>query len=460
MKKTTLLRAVSVLLLLALITVFAACDSNKLKGSDFIDSVPEIPSGLEIESSAAVESDPEPAEGQARMPVIETTSNITAGVIVVTGTCDEGLSVRISGGEKEVTVKSLDGYFIAQVKMTTTTVNVFEAVAFSDELTESEVRSFDVRYDATADKRVDGYGVTVGSGSYLVFDSAIDDYLGNNLLSQTDIKAFKTFVNNKCSNLKNRAGDYPASMVYVLIPDSVSIYPDRLPEGTVRESYKTRLQYVSEALAETNAVLIDMTDIFMAEKDAHLLYQNTDSHLTEYGAYLVYSEICKVMAQRHPSAAARSLSEFTEQTSKVLGGDLAYYAGADREVVTENVTRYIPKFSLKLGKWDNSDVNISDLKKYAADGDARLATGTGSATQRIIFKTGRTELPSALIYRDDNSALMLDILAERFNNVMFGKSGDYTVNMTDAQRYTGSGQKTVDYIFVIVSESNIASILK
>ena len=32
--------------------------------------------------------------------------------------------------------------------------------------------------------------------------------------------------------------------------------------------------------------------------------------------------------------------------------------------------------------------------------------------------------------------------------------------MTDAQRYSSSGKTSVDYIFVMVSENNIESILK
>lgn len=461
MKKTTLLRAVAVIVLGTLLAVLAACDTNKIKGTSFIDSIPDIPSDIESSSDESAVSDPEPAPGQAHMPVISTTKNITPGFVLVTGTCDEGATVKISGGKEDVTVKSLDGYFMAEVEMVTTSVSVLEAVAYSDTLKESEVRSFDVQYDATAEPRVDGNSVTVGSNSYLIFDSVMSDYLGSNLLSQTELKNFKDFVNNKCANLKKRAGTYPATLIYVLIPDSVTIYKDRLPADAKQDSYKTRYDYVSEALAETNATLIDMRDIFLSVKDEHQLYQNTDSHLTEYGAYLVYKEICDVMAERFPAAAARDLeTEFTATTTTVKGGDLAYYAGVDREVITETVTRYTPKFNLRMGKWENFDFYISDLEKYVGDDDARLVSGADGAAQRVVFKTERNDLPCALIYRDDNSIPMFSALAERFNNVMFAKSGDYTVNMTDAQRYKGGSHSTVDYIIVMVTENNIDKILK
>ena len=73
----------------------------------------------------------------------------------------------------------------------------------------------------------------------------------------------------------------------------------------------------------------------------------------------------------------------------------------------------------------------------------------------MIFGSGRTNLPSALIYRDDSVLPFYDILAERFNNVMFAASGDFTINMADAERYSGGTKSLVDYVIIIVSESNV-----
>ena len=47
MKKTTLLRAVAVIVLLALMTALAACDTNKIQGNNFLESIPDIPSANE-----------------------------------------------------------------------------------------------------------------------------------------------------------------------------------------------------------------------------------------------------------------------------------------------------------------------------------------------------------------------------------------------------------------------------
>jgi hypothetical protein len=94
-----------------------------------------------------------------------------------------------------------------------------------------------------------------------------------------------------------------------------------------------------------------------------------------------------------------------------------------------------------------------------------LASGEKAMSLRHLFATNRTSLPCALIYRDDLAVTFSDILAERFNRVLLAQVDDFTINMTDAQRYygkdvvTGKDKTTVDYIFIIISESNLGDII-
>ena len=38
---------------------------------------------------------------------------------------------------------------------------------------------------------------------------------------------------------------------------------------------------------------------------------------------------------------------------------------------------------------------------------------------------------------------------------MFGAAEDFTINMSDAERYKGGNKSIVDYVFMIVSEKNL-----
>ena len=103
-------------------------------------------------------------------------------------------------------------------------------------------------------------------------------------------------------------------------------------------------------------------------------------------------------------------------------------------------------------KWDGFNIaaHVSDT----------VEEGKTNILNRLYFCTEREELPSAMIYRDDSSAMFADYLAERFNNCMLGVSGDYVVNFTDAGRHASAGKSIVDYVIVIIDENNLDQLVK
>lgn len=414
-----------------------------------------------------------PAEpGQTEAPSIKDVKNIAPDIVVVGGTCEKDAVVTIKGGKKTVTVNSKNGYFIAEVTLANDSTTVLEAVAEAEGKETSKPRTFTASYNAAVAKREGGNNVSVGKNSQLYFDYNLEDYTGQNLLTQTELRTIKNFVNDKVNNLQTRGQGQEIGLLYVLVPDYTTIYPECLPDDATNETSLTRYKQVADTLKQTSAIIIDMYDIFMANKDK-ALYRTTDSRLTEYGSYLVYQEICNQLAKRFPAAAARSLDEFeTKEVTNVIAGNLFKKLGLSREYYTETITDLVPKFDLKIGYEKDSSfntVNISDIRKYAADNDYTPYETTESETSasdkktvtindRFIIRTGRKELPSALIYRDDMTYSMIDILAERFNNALFAKSGDFTVNLTDASRHYSEGKSMVDYIIVILSEGNIQKV--
>ncbi len=471
MKVNTICKAVLLALIAALVFGLVACAPQGSLKDDALDSIPNLDESEQTSEDTSSEEVSVP-EGQARAPEITDVFNVTAQQIIVTGTCDEGCSVTITDGTNAVTVGSIEGHFVAEYNISTTTFSILTATAQSDELQESEITSFRADYNSTAMKRIDGLGVTVGSDSHFYYDTDLSYYIGSStLLTQTKLKEFKSFVDIKVQNFRKRAENTDVELVYVLIPNRITLYPEYLAEGTEKSTYKTRYDQVSEALGETNAVCIDMREAFLAAKEkGEKIYYDTDNHLTEYGGYLVYKAICDMMSQSFPDAAARDLAnEFTSKDAVLNGGNTAKHLGLDTSVVTEKTTLYTPKFNLSMGNEDKAITTASGLiknfVKYAGDNSMLLASGKDTIAGRLLFATNRANLPCALIYRDDFAVNFSDILAERFNRVLLAQTGDYTINMTDAQRYygknqeTGSDNTTVDYIFIIVSESNLGGII-
>ncbi|MFA6729477.1 MAG: hypothetical protein WCR95_00565 [Eubacteriales bacterium] len=468
--KAVLITLVIVVITLVLGFAASCAPQGALKG--FIDSIPDLNVEEESSETSVVEEVSVP-EGYAAPPEITNVFNVTARQVIITGRCDEGCEVTITDGTNTVASKSIEGHFVAEFHLSATNFSILSATAYSEDLMESDVTLFRAEYNSTAMKRIDGYGVTMGKDSHFYYDTDLSYYLGKNtLITQTGLKSFKNFVNIKVQNFQKRAGAAKVQLVYVLIPNAITIFPEYLAEETEKETYKTRYEQVVDALAETKAALINMEDIFLdAKEKGEKIFYDTDSHLTEYGGYLVYKAICDLMEKDFPDAAARDLEkDFTSSTRVLNGGNLARNLGVDPAVVNETATLYTPaSFSLSVGKEDTDIPTasgfIKNFPKYAYENSMLMPSAATTLAGRLLFATKRTSLPCALIYRDSSAVVFSDILAERFNRVLLAPVNDFTVNMTDAQRYygkdltTGKDKTTVDYIFVIVSESNLGSIL-
>ncbi|HAN21436.1 MAG: hypothetical protein A2Y15_09240 [Clostridiales bacterium GWF2_36_10] len=472
MQRNTKKSNTAVIILLMLITVLTVLLASCVVEGDNTDplqSIPEFPSE-DMKSEVPSDDIISTASGFTEQPVIKDVKNITADVVVISGTCEEGAAITIKRGKEDVTVQSRNGYFIAEVTLAKTSTNLLEVTAVVEGKEESVIESVSAEYIATAEKRIDKFAVSIGMQSQLYFDSYLENFMGENLLTQTELRTFRDFVNGKVTSLEDRAKGQDVELIYVLVPDVTSIYPDIFGEDIVRETFTTRYSQISNTLSQTNATVIDMYDIFATAKDTSEfdIYRKNDSHLTEYGAYLVYQQIANELALKFPAAAPRTLEEFEQIETEAIGGDLITYLGITNKYYTESILDLEPLFDLKIGMDKESNIatiNISDVKKYVSveDNNYSIYNGTDNKiigiNDRFAIRTDRIDLPSALIFRDDSLSPAIDILAERFQRALVGRNGDFTINLTEASRHNSDNKNIVDYVIVIVSENNIENIM-
>lgn len=473
-RKFKLVRAL-VLLMVVLVTstVFAACvDTNQ--GEDIIDNMSV---DLSKEESIVDVSDEEIStpEGHTDAPKVSKVINVSPSVVAIFGSCEEGATVKISGGEEEVSVQARGSYFIASVELRFEAANLLELTATVEGKEESLPSSQIVYYNATADTRLDGNSVSVGTDSRLYFDRFVDDASGTNLYTVTQLKQIRTYVTNTINAYNDRASGAAVELIYVLVPNASTIYTDVIPDGVITETNTTVYDQVCTTLSQTRANVIDMRSIFrsLVEDETVLehggLYRVTDSSLTDYGAYLAYVELMNLIAENYPDAAPRGYDEFTVETvTEALGGNLVAYRDAPKELITEDIVRMIPNFDLNLGTNSTGSTMISSIRKYndVSGKDFSYFTVADNTdeingiAERWLVETERGEtvdLPNALIYRDDSIFPIADILLERFDGSMIAKSGDFDINLSNAIQYAADDKNVVDYIIVFLSESNMDS---
>ncbi len=441
-------------LVMMLAVVLSACVNT--------DDVPEIMDTSFVEDTSEVmddtseERDLTTEPGHTDAPIVTNVVNITPNTVAISGTCEEGAVIRVKGGEEEVTTNSRDGYFVIETKLLYKN-NLLQVTAQVEGEEESKVWEEIARFNATADTRLDGNSVSVGVDSLLYFDKTVSDSNGKNLYTESQLTAIKNLVSENITTYINRSSGKEVEMIYVLIPNSTTIYPDVYPEGLIEKPATTVYDQVLSTLNKTRATVIDMRGIFktVADDDTVIqkggLYRTTDSNLSHYGAYLTYAEIMKAVSARYPEAAAKATGDFEWKSVKALGGNLVKYRDLNSEVITEEIVVSLPKFMKGEALESISSVvkyNDTEKNDYGYYTDVREDEIIGIA-ERFVTKTKRDKLPDAIIYRDNASLPFSDILAERFNNVVMESAGNFTFDATSVV------QHSPDYVIFVLSEDSM-----
>lgn len=440
-----------------------ALDTSKMKteSSEYVEQ-------SEIELSTP--------EGCTDAPVVSGVVNIKPTTVAVYGTCEENATIRVSGGKEDAETTAHGTYYIVEVEIwdRNTLLKVTAQVEGEEESLEREIVA---QKDATADTLLDGNSVSVGLNSRLYFDKMLEDMSGTNLYTASQLNSIRDYVTSTVTSYYNdRAGGQDVELIYLLVPNVTTVEDGIVPEEVVGETNTTVYEQIVSTLSQTRATVIDLKPVFeaaMQDEEAIAkygkLYRETDSALSDYGAYIAYRELMNKVAETFPNAAPRALEEFEWSSVQVKGGNLVGYREIDGEVITEEIIAAVPNFDLEFGKDSAGSSKISSLNKYvnAEEGDYNFFLTAdnnddinGIAERWLIDATDRTDitdLPSALVYRDYSSLSFSDILAERFSKCMLGKMNDLDINLSTAPQYANDGDAVVDYIIVILSEENMDS---
>ena len=470
-------KSVTVLLLLALLVgMLSGCATEG--NTDLLDSVPPLNTSKE-ESTEAVVEDPTPAEGQTAMPKVVQSYNISQTQVLLAGTCEENAVINasaIGGGKAEVTANGTTFAVVVYVgELESTNIQL---TATAEGKTVSETRVVPAGYVASeAGNAV--YPTVLYDNVSLFLQKTLDASGSSVIRTNTALNTFKKLVNSYVYTINTK--NYETEIIYVLIPSKLTVMPELAGIDETAEAARVTLySQAKEVLEASDATVIDLTEALKNAQEDYPTYYRTYSLWSEYAAYVGYCEVMNYIAEKYPDAAPRALDEFDIKKVEALGGDLAYHIGLDRELFTETVYDFVPKFDTAIGDKapasdDEEDVKthlISEIQQYInAEGGNYLPCSSYFAGKELVpitatradeefgFYTGRDNLPTALIYRDEYSIPMVDMLAERFNNSVFMAGGVFNINVNKGAAYSAEGKDNVDYIIVFASEENLTKLI-
>jgi hypothetical protein len=130
------------------------------------------------------------------------------------------------------------------------------------------------------------------------------------------------------------------SRYYLLVvPDKHTIYPEFMPAGFPQNGGPSRMdQLLSHLRAHTAVRAIDIRPALLAAKSTGRLYQQTDTHWNDLGAYVGYRELILALAADDPRFKPAPRESFTQSSSVAYGRDLANMMGVGNDLPEELIT--------------------------------------------------------------------------------------------------------------------------
>lgn len=131
--------------------------------------------------------------------------------------------------------------------------------------------------------------VLLGKDGWLFYRSTLDDYQGQNLLTDREIRSAA-----RCLALvQEYARERGCAFLFTVAPNKNTLYPEYMPGRCLRSDVPGNLDRLSEALRDENVSYADLKAAFLAEDS--VLYQRLDSHWSNLGAALAHDTITEVL---------------------------------------------------------------------------------------------------------------------------------------------------------------------
>lgn len=240
--------------------------------------------------------------------------------------------------------------------------------------------------------------VILGKDGWLYYKTTLDDYQGQNLLTDRQIWSAA-----HCLKLiQQTAQARGIRFLFTVVPNKNTLYPEQMPARYLRSTEPGNLEHLAQALDDACVSYLDLLGVLRAE-DA-VLYQKTDSHWNNLGAALAHDALTRALG----ADAEKSYlpQQFTARADHE--GDLyrmLYPAGSSMDV------QYYPE-----REW-----------RFTYDRPIR------SAEDQMIFTSCEGKAGSLLMFRDSFGNTLHPFMAESFGTAVFSRAMPYDLSLLDMQ---------------------------
>ncbi len=168
--------------------------------------------------------------------------------------------------------------------------------------------------------------VIAGKGGWYFYASnlLLDDFRGLVPLTEQQLISWKEDLVRKRDWLAKQGIHY----LFLFVPNKQTIYPEYLPDYFQKAKGTTRIEQLMEYLKkERDVEILDLRPGLLNAKSKGQLYQKTDTHWNDYGAFVGYREIMYKLSQWFPKEQFKIDFYFQHTIIERPAGDLAKMLG-------------------------------------------------------------------------------------------------------------------------------------
>jgi alginate O-acetyltransferase complex protein AlgJ len=254
--------------------------------------------------------------------------------------------------------------------------------------------------------------VLKGEDDWLFYatDFAVEDYVHANPFTSDDLANWRAAVVDAAKWLRVRRMPY---LIFVA-PDKHVLYPEEMPRTIVPINDLSRTDQWYTALQDTG-LTIDVRPALFSAKARERLYQRTDTHWNDRGAFVAYQQIIGAVRARVPGVPpAWTRDDFDAATRETEAGDLAGMIGL-KDVLREEDLALVPKRPRRAIVIEPHGAKPTDEEGY------------------LVTEIPGSSLPRALVFRDSFVSQLAPFLSEHFSRVVYAWQNDFDAALVERE---------------------------
>lgn len=181
---------------------------------------------------------------------------------------------------------------------------------------------------------------------YLGNDGSLEDWRNIDPFTPAQLEQWRQMLEARDRFCRTRGIPY----LFVVAPSKYDIYPEHMPDALTQVRRECRLDQLLEYLRSTHSpvqVLDLRAPLLAAKPDGVRLFQKTDTHWNDRGAWIAYKAIAMAAKAHVPGVRILAEEDFVPATRVRSGMDLAGLLGLN-DVLSEQSLDLIPRIPLRL----------------------------------------------------------------------------------------------------------------